>query len=394
MVKIVNQGAYGCIFYPGFTCDGKLRKRGDKYITKVQRKMSTSRTEEDIGKIIATIKNYDDYYAPVIESCPVAIATLQNDEMKRCDFLRDPKARELTYQSNKIKYVGKHSLGDYLFDVSKKHPKQLYRRIVTSYLHLLQGLTGLSDKNIVHYDIKDNNVIVQTKTGNPIFIDFGLSIDQFPMPDYTSFYTYSPDYEPWCFDICLINHILHKAVDKTTNEWETTPISKNMINDVLDEFLMKNTAWVEYFSEEERKDYRTRLQPRIESWDKKPAGEIMKDVVAGWKSWDNYAVAVLFLGYFHSFELDNTMYPNVQIFVSILKTICMSSPVDRPTASETMSEIKTKLKKINRRENNASKTAISDKFKKEGVLQKAIDSFHELRKKSEEKNVIRQQVLM
>ena len=59
-----------------------------------------------------------------------------------------------------------------------------------------------------------------------------------------------------------------------------------------------------------------------------------------------------------------------------------------------MSEIKTKLKKINRRENNASKTVISDKFKKEGVLQKAIDSFHELRKKSEEKNVIRQQVLM
>ena len=394
MVKIVNQGAYGCIFYPGFTCDGKLRKRGDKYITKVQRKISTSRTEEDIGKIITTIKNYDEYYAPVIESCPVAIATLQNDEMKRCDFLRDPKARELTYQSNKIKYVGKHSLGDYLFDVSKKHPKQLYRRIVTSYLHLLQGLVFLSDKNIVHYDIKDNNVIVQTKTGNPIFIDFGLSIDQFPMPDYTSFYTYSPDYEPWCFDICLINHILHKAVDKTTNEWETTPISKATIHEVLDEFLMKNTAWVEYFSEEERKEYRTRLQPRIESWDKKPAGEIIKELVAGWKSWDNYAVAVLFLGYFHTFELDNTMIPNVQTFVSILKQICMSSPADRPTASETMSEVKTKLKKINRKENNASKTAISDKFKKEGVLQKAIDSFHELRKKSEEKNVIRQQVLM
>jgi serine/threonine protein kinase len=387
MVKIVNQGSYGCIYYPGFGCDGKLRKKDEKYITKVQRKVSTSKIEEDIGKIITTIKNYEDYFAPVMESCPVSIATLENDEIKKCDFLRDPKARESTYQSNKIKYVGKDSLGDYLFHILKTHPKQLYRKMMQSYLHVMQGLVYLSEKNIVHYDLKDNNIIVQTKTGNPILIDFGLSIQNFPTPDENSFYTYSPDYEAWCFEIALINDILHNQPDKTA------PLSKSVFLTVLDDFLAKNTAWIDYFTEAERKDYRTRILSKIDIWDKKTGSEVIAECIAGWKSWDNYAIAILFLGYFHSFELDTMEFSNTKTLVSEWKKICMALPNERPSAAETLSEIKTKFKKINRKENNASKMAISDKFKKEGVLQKALDSFHESRRKLSEKELIRQRVL-
>ena len=35
--KIINQGSYGCIFRPGFSCQGKPLNQ-DKYITKIQKK--------------------------------------------------------------------------------------------------------------------------------------------------------------------------------------------------------------------------------------------------------------------------------------------------------------------------------------------------------------------
>jgi len=387
MVKIVNQGSYGCIYYPGFGCDGKLRKKDEKYITKVQRKVSISKSEEEVGKLITTIKNYEDYFAPVIESCPVSIATLENDEITKCDFLRDPKARESTYQSNKIKYVGKDSLGDHLLHVLKTGPKKFYRRTMTSYLHLLQGLVYLSEKNIVHYDIKDNNIIVQTKTGNPILIDFGLSIENLPTPKNDSFYTYAPDYEAWCFEIALINYIFQEKVDTSA------PLPKNKFLNVLDEFLSKNMAWIDYFTEAERNDYRTQILSKIDIWEKKSAGEVITECIAAWKSWDNYAIAILFLGYFHSFDINTMEFSHTKTLVSEWKTICMALPEKRPSAAETLSDIKTKFKKINRKENHASKMAISDKFKKEGVLQKATDSFHESRRKSNEKEVIRQQAI-
>ena len=26
MAKLLNQGAYGCVYYPGFTCNGNIKK--------------------------------------------------------------------------------------------------------------------------------------------------------------------------------------------------------------------------------------------------------------------------------------------------------------------------------------------------------------------------------
>ena len=68
--ELINQGTYGCVYRPGFTCDGKTLKN-KKMISKLQNNKDASERETVIGKIIKKIDNYGEYFAPIIETCEV-----------------------------------------------------------------------------------------------------------------------------------------------------------------------------------------------------------------------------------------------------------------------------------------------------------------------------------
>ena len=67
-ITLLKQGAYGCIYRPGMSCDGKIES--GKFISKIQLKDGNSDNEVSIGKKVMKIdKNYAEYYAPIVESC-------------------------------------------------------------------------------------------------------------------------------------------------------------------------------------------------------------------------------------------------------------------------------------------------------------------------------------
>ena len=52
-VELINQGSYGCIFSPAFNCKGKpIQNKQKQYITKVQKRATTSERETKLGKVI------------------------------------------------------------------------------------------------------------------------------------------------------------------------------------------------------------------------------------------------------------------------------------------------------------------------------------------------------
>jgi len=85
--KFLTQGGYGCVFHPGVSCkeDGLLT---DKYITKIQASKDTSSHEKVIGEKVKKIKNYADYYAPILSSCAVSLSNVSNSEIKKCDIIK------------------------------------------------------------------------------------------------------------------------------------------------------------------------------------------------------------------------------------------------------------------------------------------------------------------
>ena len=47
-LKLINQGSYGCVFKPGFTCSGKV-ENNEKYITKIQKRKTSANFGDDLG---------------------------------------------------------------------------------------------------------------------------------------------------------------------------------------------------------------------------------------------------------------------------------------------------------------------------------------------------------
>ena len=111
--KLIGKGTYGCIFRPGLTCVGMVSE--EDTITKIQHTNDISKNEKEIGeKIINELSDdYEKYFSPVMEDCPVKIETLNeemNEEMNECNIIAEGLSKKTPLQMSKMKYVGEHDL--------------------------------------------------------------------------------------------------------------------------------------------------------------------------------------------------------------------------------------------------------------------------------------------
>jgi hypothetical protein len=77
------------------------------------KKEETSDNETLIGKKIMTIKNYKDYFAPILQTEDINISLLDNDDLETCDIIHKNKDPNAKYESEKIKYIGQDTLLKY-----------------------------------------------------------------------------------------------------------------------------------------------------------------------------------------------------------------------------------------------------------------------------------------
>lgn len=121
---LISQGTYGCVYYPGFTCKGKIQKI--KYITKLQKNTETLQNELEIGEKIRTVKNYKNYFAPILKDCPVSISKLQTkypQPLNQCKVVSETQNKNSTnneFHMNKIRYI----LGEDLNETFEKKTSQ------------------------------------------------------------------------------------------------------------------------------------------------------------------------------------------------------------------------------------------------------------------------------
>lgn len=261
---LIDQGTYGCIYRPGLTCD--LKPQSEKFTTKIHAKGEyVSENEAHIGEMIRTkIPRFHNYFSPVLETCDVNLAKVNKDDIDQCEFIdKDIMSRKpLTYKSSKLKYIEGTTLDKYI----KEHPSKQVR----DHLHkaLSISVKKLAAIGIVHFDIKENNVIVKPN-GMPILIDFGISIDMNnpDKPMNQLFYTYAPKYDPWCLEIHIISYyVKHPNVKKVT---------KAKIMEIANESNEQNLVKAEQIANK---------------YDGEQTKTIIRDLLKTYDTWDQYAV--------------------------------------------------------------------------------------------------------
>lgn len=343
-IKKISEGAYGCVFRPGFKCDGEIMNT-DEYITKVQRKKRFSRHETktitekeiEIGIKVKNIPNYDDFFAPLLSSCPINISIMSNQgELKKCELID----RELTsnripeFDSSKIKYVGKYSLADYLLNKRVV----LLKTFIEKHKDILASLQKLFEGGIIHFDLKENNIICKDKTGAPIIIDFGLSIDIAELEIYKLenlgkfFYVYAPDYGPWCIDICVLSYIANSLDAQAL----LLPITEDNLTKIIVEYINENAAIIELLDDVEKTQLKNDLLVYFKTFVTKTWKELADDLIKYKGSWDNYSATIIYLYLFKdlSLEVYETRFAPFAEYKKLMKSVLLSKPNERKSAKE------------------------------------------------------------
>lgn len=387
-IKIINQGTYGCIFRPGLTCDGMIDD-SPKKVTKVQRKEETSENEIEIGKKLMNIKSYESYFAPIVESCEVDISNVIDDEFRKCEFIKRKEdsmvkskssENELNFEINKITYVGKETLSSYYYKLfTKKDPMVFVKQFVNGFNILMKGAKKMSDIDIVHYDIKENNIMCR-QTGRPIYIDFGLSFDmsELSLEDnsyFDKFYVFEPSYSPWCMDINLINYAINEIGKEmeTMEDIVTLPVSEHQIAEFINIYFKKQTVLVELLQDEELQNMKDNMMSYFLDMVKNSGGisrlkwkQVIGELSKYYKSWDVYSVSICYLSLIKSLNLELLIKetPFIIEFTRLLKKVIISSPDKRGDAESVIVELKI-LQRISKKELENLVTSIKKKRENE-----------------------------
>jgi serine/threonine protein kinase len=364
-IRLINEGAYGCIYYPGLNCSGKVENK--RYLTKIQKQTETTKNEWHISSRIQQIPSFRNYFSPIVKQCNVKVAKKYVRNIKKCQVFRnDPvdTIESAEFVSNKILFLGKETLNTY-FDgvVSGKYASVssmslfFWKKIIETHTRLLRGIQLLLSSNIIHMDIKSGNVMIEPTQKHPMIIDFGISIDLKSFTPEKSFYIYDT-YTPWCLDILLCNYVV-KQIGMTNAK--DTKVTEKEIDDIIQLFQhgsSKNKTRNDMFTtvlvspntldtfRENTKSYLmdTFIHPQ-RTWD-----DVYTHMTqTTYTTWDSYGVSAMFLTLLNQlkqskpelfFHIETAERGSImKKYVKLLENTVFALPEKRPDIKTTLQQL-------------------------------------------------------
>jgi serine/threonine protein kinase len=283
MSNLLSEGGFGCIYYPGISCKSKSTNKKEM-VTKIQLENFNSNNEIEIGKLIKKITGYQLFFLPVVSNCKINVRKMEkNDiEIDKCPII---EGKNQSLIAMDIPYVNQIPFVDI---IKTRSSNNIILTIIESYKYLLNSINSLIKINIVHFDLKLENILFKDETTNPRIIDFGISIpidkiNENNIKNY--FYAYAPSYYIWCIDIDIICYLLHNTNESLTDE-EAEQIA---INNVA------NNQALEIFSDDFNKKYLEITKKEVKKYVGKERNEVIQKLKSSYKTWDNYSLSIIYL---------------------------------------------------------------------------------------------------
>ena len=285
MSKLLSQGGFGCVYYPGITCAAESQTNKD-IVTKIQQYDFNAKNEIYIGKKIQKIPNFQLFFLPTLKHCKIHLASIDPKLLSNCEAISDTGDDNLVLLD--IAYTPNKAFFSLLTDFGKSK-KNIILDMTETYSYLLNSIQSLLRNNIVHFDLKSENILYSINSNNPLLIDFGLSIpvDKVKTEHHYKdfFYVYAPDYYIWPIEVHTINFLLHKT---------KSPLHTNDVDDICSAFVKHNKG-LQVFSNDFKKKYLDGCKEALNPYIGQPTNNVINSLFSAYKTWDNYGLSILYL---------------------------------------------------------------------------------------------------
>lgn len=102
------------------------------------------------------------------------------------------------------------------------------------------------------------------------------------------FYGFIPEYYVWCLDIHIINYLIHETRDSLTSSDA----------EIIATMFTNTNKGLHIFSDDFRKQYRNLCLAQLNTLIGIPRKEVIKMMLAHYKTWDTYSIGIMFLRLF------------------------------------------------------------------------------------------------
>ena len=383
-IKLIGNGNYGCIFHPGINFNKASKNPNMQIVNKVQENYKEVQKEVQVGNIITKIPHYRNRFAPIIESCTANLSSISNNIIEKCD-LGVTKQNSSKFISSTIPYVGKHNILSYLESILNKKINQapniksgqvnkkntsktmlsFLKKMMEVHIYLLESLKILQANNILHFDLKYNNVIYDQQNDVPIIIDYGLAVIwsnmKSPMDyiDSFSFNSYET-YPYWCIESVLLMYICQNILNKNETQFKKLELNIEIrdianMKETLKKFINgddKRENRHVGMSAEEIKRFETKATHYINLFVGKTWKDLWNSLKNTQTSWDNYSMAQIFYNILHKFGLLESDINKgfMKNYIDFLKKLIMNEPGKRITIIDSITNLKNLANKVKKEE--------------------------------------------
>ena len=166
--KLLGQGTYGCTFKPSLICTGEAAPR-EGIVSKMLSSVEAKNDEIRINQAILRIDPERKYFITALGSC-------LHDRVSRNNSINSRGTRCRISFTGQQNYLIFYPMGGEASDSIRIRPDK-YASAIKSFRNLLEGILTLHAANMVHLDIKPDNILSLFSDGEykTRFIDFGLS---------------------------------------------------------------------------------------------------------------------------------------------------------------------------------------------------------------------------
>jgi len=273
-----------CVYYH-LKDNNKPNPRKKKIINKIVTLDSFVKNELTNIEKIKTIPHYKKYYYVCENSSELLVAELDEN----VNYLKTSKNTSvdnsilLKYEDNELIY-----LKNYLKS-SLSRPKIYILKMVESYQHLLKSISLLNDVQLVHNFINFDSVVIG-EYDSVMLTNFAFSLNLSTNTntncDFKQFFThYDPLYLEWPLEFHILSFIqTNKLTSLSSYNIEI------IINNVIDNHTILKT-----FGNDIIKEYRNNALDYFIKYVNWHYDDILKDILQFYKTWDNYALSIMYL---------------------------------------------------------------------------------------------------